>query len=69
MTLMQANKPIDPGTGEPIPNPKPDPRIPDDWPPKPPPPRQKTKKESIRDFIPARLPEFSKSKSEMQKNL
>jgi hypothetical protein len=37
--LMQANKPIDPSTGEPIPNPKPDPRIPDDWPPKPPPHR------------------------------
>ena len=38
--LMQDTKPIDPGTGEPIPNPKPDPRIADDWPPKPPkPPR------------------------------
>ena len=34
--LMQETKPIDPSTGEPIPNPKPDPRIPDDWPPKPP---------------------------------
>ena len=34
--LMQDTKPIDPGTGEPIPNPKPDPNLPDNWPPKPP---------------------------------
>ena len=33
---MQDTKPIDPSTGEPIPNPKPDPNLPDDWPPKPP---------------------------------
>ena len=31
---MQDDKPIDPSTGEPIPNPKPDPNLPDDWPPK-----------------------------------
>jgi hypothetical protein len=35
MISMQDNKPIDPSTGEPIPNPKPDPNLPDDWPPKP----------------------------------
>jgi hypothetical protein len=36
-TFMQDTTPppIDPSTGEPIPNPKPDPNLPDDWPPKP----------------------------------
>jgi hypothetical protein len=57
MISMQDNKPIDPSTGEPIPNPKPDPSLPDDWPPKP--PRDRGEVPTLVLHIPTQLPALS----------